>query len=389
MSESSVRCDPRLPPVLFLGDHFGYAGGVAHGATTYFVNVLPALAHAGVRVTPCFLRSPHVAADILRGSGVEPRFLSARSWDPFVVFRVAALARREGCGMIHAAGLKGSLVGRAVSRMLGLPLLIHVHDLNYPDPVSRRVHRLLRSPHDLAICVSHASGVVAEEGYEVPRANVRVVYNGVQLDAIRRQLPGARERVRAALQIGAVPVLAMVGRFYWMKGQAGRVRMLPAIVARVPDVVLLMVGDGPDRAACEALAQQLGVSGHVRFLGHREDVPVLLAASDLVAMPSIKEGLGLAAIEALACEKPVIAFGVGGLPEVIADGVDGLVIAPGDEVAFAAAAAELLLDPARRAVLGARGAQNAERFSLPRHIAQLLECYHEAAGLAAPRPVTV
>ena len=139
-----------------------------------------------------------------------------------------------------------------------------------------------------------------------------------------------------------------------------------------------MIGDGPERPACEDLTRHLGISGHVRFLGERGDVPRLLSAIDLVLMPSQSEGLGLAAIEALAAARPVIAFAVGGLPEVVVDGLNGRLVPPGDCEAFAEAVIETLQDPGRRFSYARGAASSAEGFGLEAHIERLIDCYRMA-----------
>ena len=110
-----------MPSVLFIADHLGYPGGVVHGATTYYLDTLPALAAAGVRVVPCFLREYHPAAEELRARGVEPIFLSAARLNPFVVGRVAKIAQTHGCTLIHANNFKSTVVARLLARRLGLP----------------------------------------------------------------------------------------------------------------------------------------------------------------------------------------------------------------------------------------------------------------------------
>lgn len=373
-----------LPPVLFVGDHFGYPAGVSHGVTAYFLSVLPALADAGVDITACFLREPHPAADALRELGITPIFLAANRLDPLVVLRVAAIARERRCRILHAAGLKGTLAARVVARMTGARAIVHVHDRNRPGPLVGALHRAFARPSDLGVCVAHAVQDVAVESYFVHPERVRVIPNGIPLERFRDVDVGARSRVRRELAIMPESrVLAMVGRMYPVKGPQAMMRMLSAIVKRCRDVVLLFVGDGPERAACETLARELKLCGHVRFLGQRHDVPELLAACDLVVMPSESEGLPTAAIEAMAAARPVVGFDVGGMREIVEDRQNGRVIAPGDRQAFVDAVVDLLCDRAMLAAFGARASAAAERFSVAQHVRRLVACYTEAATAGA------
>lgn len=368
-----------LPPVMVLADHIGYAGGVRHGVTTYLLHVLPLLTAAGLDLTVCFLRAPHAAAAELRARGIDPVFLDTAKWDPTVPLRVAALARRKGVRLLHATGVKGTLTARIAARLIGARTLLHVHDLNDPGAVLSVIQRIIAQPTDAAVCVSQAVHELTVSRYHVRPDRVRIARNGIPLEVLRRAGAGARSQMREELGIeSGRQVLAIVGRMYPVKGHRALVGTLPAIVRSCPRALLLVIGDGPERAACEALARSLGVSRHIRFLGRRADVPRLLSAIDLLLMPSQSEGLGLAAIEALAAARPVIAFAVGGLPEVVEDGLNGRLVPPGDCDAFAAAVVETLRDPARRFAYARGAVASAQRFGLEAHVERLIGCYRTA-----------
>ncbi len=364
---------------MVLADHFGYAGGVRHGVTTYLLHVLPLLASAGVELTVCFLRAPHAAADELRARGIQPVFLDAGKWDPTVALRIAALARQHGVRLLHATGVKGTLAARIAARLTGARTLLHVHDLNDPGAVLGALQGLLARPTDAAVCVSQAVRELASGRYHVRPERVCVARNGIPLEALRQAGAGQRSHVRAELDIEpGRPVLAVIGRLHPVKGHRALLAMLPAILRSCPRAQLLVIGDGPERPACEGLARDLGISGHVRFLGKRGDVPRLLSAIDLVLMPSQSEGLGLAAIEALAAARPVIAFAVGGLPEVVVDGLNGRLVPPGDCEAFATAVIETLHDPGRRLSYARGAASSARSFGVEAHVQRLIDCYRMA-----------
>jgi glycosyltransferase involved in cell wall biosynthesis len=383
-----------LPPVLLLADHLGYSGGVSHGVGTYFLQVLPQLRAAGLDVTACFLKEPHPAAARLRALGIDPIFLQAGKWNPGVVRQVVAAARACGAGLLHVTGLKGSLVGRAVARALHLPVVLHTHDLNKPV-FTRPLQLLLSRPSDFAVCVSGAAQELTVRAYCVGPERAWVIPNGLKLESIQDLSPLTRPRVRRelGLESGCV-ALAMIGRMHPVKGHRLMLRMLASLVARCPLVRLLVIGDGPERSACEALAGQLGLRGYVRFLGQRDDVPQLLAAADILVAPSRSEGLCLAAIEALAAGKPVVGFAVGGLVEVIRDRVNGLLVPPADAGAFARAVINLVEDEGARRTYGKQGAQDAQRFSVEGHVTRLLECYrcaidaHQAGGVGTTEGVS-
>jgi glycosyltransferase involved in cell wall biosynthesis len=349
--------------------------------TSYFLTVLPALVEAGVHVTTCFLREPHPAAEALRDHGVTPVFLSKRRMDPSAVVDLAAIARRNGCTVLHAAGIKATLMARMATRLVPARTILHLHDLLVPPFAVRGLQRTFARRTDMAVCVSRAATPIAERCYHVSPDRVRVIHNGIRLDPFRAVPADAGPRIRETLGIGeGTRVIGMVGRMHPVKGHSTMLRMLPRIVQSCPDVMLLLAGDGPERGRCEALVGSLGLRRHVKFLGQRSDVAQVLAACDLTVMPSESEGLPIAAIESLAMAKPVVAFDVGGVRDVIDDKETGRVVPAGDSDAFVGAVLPLLLDEQERNAYGARAWSAAERFTIDIHVRQLLGCYRELSA---------
>jgi glycosyltransferase involved in cell wall biosynthesis len=377
-----------MAPVLVLADHLGYQGGIAHGVTSYFLQVLPALRAAGVDLTLCLLREPHAAAEPLRELGIQPIFLRASKWNPLVPLDVAAVARHCGARLLHVTGLKGSLAGRAAARLVDAAVIVHTHDLNEPGPVVRPLQRWLARPGDVGVCVSEATRELTIRGYHVAPERTEVIHNGIRVQDITDLPVSARAQVRTELGIDAHRlVIGMVGRLHPVKGHRAMLEMMPAVVSECPRALLLVIGDGPERGACETRVDQLQLREHVRFLGQRKDVPSLLAAVDVAVMPSSSEGLGLAAIEALAAGRPVVGFAVGGLCEVIQDRISGRLVPAGDRTAFVAALLETLQDERRRLSYGARAAADAAaRFSVESHVHRLIDCYRRALADHAARP---
>lgn len=184
-------------------------------------------------------------------------------------------------------------------------------------------------------------------------------------DALRKELGGGR------------PVLMHISNFRPVK----RVRDVVRVFAKVRaqrSCTLVMVGDGPERSGAEEEARELGVAADVRFLGRIDDVAPLLAAADLYLFPSESESFGLSALEALASGVPVVAARVGGVPEVVQDGITGALRPLGDIDGMAAAAIELL-EPARWAQVSAAAAADARaRFSTADVVQQYERLYEEA-----------
>jgi glycosyltransferase involved in cell wall biosynthesis len=155
------------------------------------------------------------------------------------------------------------------------------------------------------------------------------------------------------------------------------------IIKELPDTVLLVVGDGPDRGYLESMANGMGIDGCIKWLGQRDpdEVVELYSIMDVVAVPSFFEGFGFTAAEAMAAGRPVVASKVDGLMEVIRDGLNGLFVSPGDSQAVARAILELLLNPEKAASMGARGRQLVvNEFSLERFQSAILAAYAHYAS---------
>jgi glycosyltransferase involved in cell wall biosynthesis len=382
-NRSDQSC-PGPPRVLVVADHLGYPGGVWHGVTTYFIEVLPALVQAGVDLQVVYLREPHPAADTLRDRGISPVFLSAARANPVVALQVAAMARRGRRTVMHAMGIKATLMARMASQLVGSRTILHLHDLIVPGSVIGRLQRTFARRSDMAVCVSGAAVPIAIRSYGVSQDRVRVIHNGIDTQRFASVPAVTRQRLHGTLGISPERrVLLLVGRMHPVKGHREMLQAMPAIVRECPDVLLLVAGDGPERAACEALVAQAGLDRHVKFLGQRRDIPELLHACDLLVIPSQSEGLPIAAIEAHAAGKPVVGFDVGGVGEVVQDGVTGRVVPAADIAALADSTSSLLKDVATLAAYGDAARRVAQSFALDAHVRSLIGCYHEIAGSGA------
>ena len=174
-------------------------------------------------------------------------------------------------------------------------------------------------------------------------------------------------------------VLSHISNFREVKRVKDVVRIFARVRRAMPST-LVMVGDGPERLDAEREARELGISDDVRFLGRLDTVAPILAATDLFLLPSQSESFGLAALEAMACGAPVLASRVGGLPEVVTDGVNGILEPPGSVEAMARRAIELLKDRDRHAAMRDAAVQRAAEFSADIVVPQYEAFYHQILG---------
>jgi len=288
---------------------------------------------------------------------------------------VAIEALRTRPDIVHANDMPSYQAGGFVSKLLGIPAVTH---LRFPD--SAEAYRWFFRPrfsHALFISESFKSEALAAAP-DVFSGRSSVVYDAVRPPHLWSQAERDDARRRLGLEPDSV-VVALTGQVSEIKGiwefvaAADRLRHTRAMFVVLGDD--LKTG-GALRARMEAEVERLGLADRFRFLGFRPDAPDLVQLFDIVAVPSHVEPFGLAALEAMAAGRPVVATRVGGLPEVVAEGATALLVPPRDPDSLALALRDLLDDPVRRGEFGRLGRQRASNvFSEQAHAGALTRTY--------------
>lgn len=293
--------------------------------------------------------------------------------------RLAALIRRIRPHILHTHTAKAGAVGRTAALLAGParpPIVVHTfhgHVLRgYFGPVSSSFFRLLErglaSSTTALVAVSPevrddlvALGVASKEKFTVIRL-------GVELEERVSVSPETRARARRMMGIpdGRFTV-GWIGRMTAVKRTEDILLAFQGLVESGADACLCLVGDGPDREDTEQLAHDLGLMDRCLFLGYQDDVAPFYAAFDALVLPSANEGTPVSVIEALAGGRPVVATRVGGVPDVVRDGVDGFLVEPGDVEALADHLGRLAADPALANRMGQAGRERVlKRYSVER-----------------------
>jgi glycosyltransferase involved in cell wall biosynthesis len=345
-----ARAPVLLPRVLLVVDSLD--GG---GAERYVTDLAVALAARGHGVTVAcatggVLRAP------LDAAGVPVVELVGRRVKRRVSTRFAAALRRlvrdHAPDVVHAHIYASEAAAALATWGTEVPLVVTEHtEAPWRGPGARAVSRWLYGRADHVVAVSAAIRTQLVDDFAVPGDRVTHVVNAVTPlpRATGADGPPLPVRARGRRLVGRVSRLAPE------KGIDVFLRAAAQLAARDPAVHFLVVGDGPERARLEALAGALGVAGRVDFLGFREDARVVIAELDVLAVTSLSDGAPLVVLEAMEAGVPVVASAVGGLPDQVAHGRDGLLVPPGDPDALAGALGGLLRDPDRRRALGAAG----------------------------------
>ena len=240
--------------------------------------------------------------------------------------------------IVHTHTAKAGFLGRVAARLARTPVLVHTfhgHVLHGYFPAWKS--RLLRGIEvglglatDQVIAISPGVRDDLLRYRVAPVSKIEVVPLGLDLTPFERA-PEHAGTLRRELNLSADAfVMAIVGRIVPIKTHALFLRAARTVVAKHPETVVLVVGDGDQRAATEQLAAQLDLRPQVLFLGWRRDLPAVYADTDLLVVSSNNEGTPVAAIEAMAARCPVVATRVGGVPDLISDRVTGMLVPPGD-----------------------------------------------------------
>jgi glycosyltransferase involved in cell wall biosynthesis len=270
------------------------------------------------------------------------------AWDARAVMALAKLIEREGVRLVHTHSSIDGWVGGIAARLTRTPV---VRSRHVGTPVRRRWNPVYSLLADRVVASSDAiRDLLVEAGVE--GAKIVTLPAGVDLDRFG-PAPASAE-LRAEFRLTA-PVIGSVAMFRGSKGHQYLVDAFTIVLDECPSASLLLVGDGIRRAEVERLVAERGLSRSVRFTGFRHDVPELLRLMDCLVVSSVREGIPQALLQALASEIPVVATRVGGMGEVIVDGVTGLTVNAGDPEGLAAGVLATLRDveaARRRAKVG-------------------------------------
>ncbi|MCZ7568461.1 MAG: glycosyltransferase family 4 protein [Ardenticatenaceae bacterium] len=294
------------------------------------------------------------------------RGLTAWQWDdagkiaPRQWVQLLYFVRSQGYDIVHTQEHKSNFLGALLQRWSGVRIVATLH--GYPQAyrrmqLYRRIDRHVLRRFDHVVAVSEALRRELIAGGVRPE-RLSTVHNGIDIHAFRAQVSD----LPALPQTVGGPVVTTVARLSAEKGIEYLLESAAMLRARFPAARFVIVGEGPLRSHLEAQANRLGLINAqvVSFLGHRHDVASLMAQSDVVILPSLRDGCPMVLIEALALGRPVVASWVDGIPEIVEDGVSGLLVPPGDSRALAAAIERLLVDRELATTLARQGMRRVE-----------------------------
>ncbi|HLY25567.1 MAG TPA: glycosyltransferase [Aggregatilineales bacterium] len=304
-----------------------------------------------------------------------------RDLDPGLIGRLARKLRDGGFDAVHTHLIHADLHGVAAAKLAGVR---HIYSSAHNDDSFRRRWPIRLMQAELwrqvqgGIAISEALRHFLIEVEFAPPARIHTVHYGLDPASVDGNPAGNPGSAQASLRerLGLPTNTHVVGSVCRLTRQKGVTYALQAL-QRLPDVHYAIVGDGPLRNTLENEARTLGIAGRVHFLGWRDNAASLLTAFDVLLMPSLWEGFGLIALEAMAAHLPIIASRVSALPEIVMDGQTGGLVPPADPTALREALSNVLADSQQRQAMGQAGYRRLrEAFSVQRMVEATLKVYN-------------
>lgn len=364
---------------------------VPGGAERAFAGLVRCLPSQGIDVVPVLLQDGPLAA-MLAAIGNPATILPAHRFrrvdrTTATVLALARAARAAGADVIVSNMSKGHVVGGLAARLAGVPAVWWQHGI----PERSRIERAAGAVRAAAIaCVG--DDALAAQRLLTPRARLAKIAPGIPIETVRASA-GSGAAVRASLGWQDAVVVGILGRLEPWKGQETFLRAAAALAPTDARLRFAVVGgavlgwEGSYADELERLAVELGIADRTVFAGHQDDPWAWLDAFDVAVHSSTGEPFGLTVVEAMALGKPVVATAAGGPLETVEDGVTGLLVAPGDHAATAAAVGRLVASPEFAASLGDTAAASAGRFDESLTAAAFGRLLHSV--VAAPATVRV
>lgn len=328
------------------------------GAENQLLTLAPVLNNDYFRVHVCCLRHEGILADKLRARGINVFSLNMRlRYWPIAVYKLYRLIQQLRPKIVHTHLYEAGVWGRVVAKIAGVPVILTTE---HGMTLWKKCHhllleRILNCFTDRMIAVSEdiRQRRIHHEGYSPEK----IIMIPTAVDIKRFNQINAREQVRTELGIeSSSPIIGTVARLVEAKRLDCLLEAAHLVCETIPQARFLIIGDGPLRDELEGQALQLNLAPqNVKFMGSRHDIPELLSTFDIFILSSEREGLPVSLLEAMAASKPVVATRVGGIPQVIEDGHNGLIISPHNPIGLAKAIFALIENNALRESLAREG----------------------------------
>ena len=329
----------------------------------------------------CSLREPEDAARFFEDENITVQFLDRGKFDPRTVWDLLTIIQKAEPDILHLHGYGSTNFGRIAGALVGIPRIVHEHVVIEDQPAYQTLADAILSPLTTrALAVSPPVRDFMVERRKIDPQKLETFFFGIPLEDFTPSGDSVVKRKRRDLGLRPEqPVVCCVGRVDTQKGQRYLISAAEKVTEELPGAAFLIVGDGPELEQRKQQRKRLGLAETVLFTGNRDDVPDLLAMSDVMALPSLREGGPITLFEAMRVGKPVVGTPVGLMPDVIVDGRTGYLVPPKEVDPLASRLVELLQDPDRAEQMGRAAQEAVKDYDMSKAVERLTQIYREVA----------
>jgi glycosyltransferase involved in cell wall biosynthesis len=334
-------------PIIWMIDGLGPGG-----AEQLLPATLKSLKDAGLNIRVCALGIKNgnpIASDLERLGLPVDLVLVPNLRQPLNLLHIWRYLRLHKPQLLHTQLAFADILGTLTAKILRLPTVSTLHTLDMSNKKGSSNWRLklrwfiLRHFTDQVIAVSEKTRLHHIQTAGLPAAKLITLYNGIELSHFASTGAEQRARTKQALNLPETgKIITTVAVLREPKGIQFMLQALPAILQKIADAHYLIIGDGAYKTPLLEQVKTLGLQESVTFAGHRTDIPALLDCTDLFVLPTLVDALPTVLIETLAAEKPIVASNVGGIPEIVENGVNGLLVPPREPLELAKACIKVL-----------------------------------------------
>ena len=309
------------------------------------------------------------------------------------LYDLVRIIKTEMPDVVHTHTSKAGLLGRVAAKITKVPFIIHTPHghvfFGHFGPILSKIflwlERFLAPLTNRVVALTDGEGKDYTDLSVYSKDKLVKIHSGVDIEKFKQEPVSAIEKKRS---LGISRNGLVVGYIGWLIPTKGPMHLLKAmedVWQNYDDTILVFIGKGDLDVALRAEALKSSANGRVHFLGWRNDIDEIMPIFDILVLPSLNEGMGRVLVEAMAAGKPVVASRVGGIPDLVQDDYNGLLVPPGDEKALAASIKLLIDDPEKAKMMGQHGRELCLHFSLERMIEKIDNLYEEL--LTSPRPL--
>ena len=350
------------------------------GAEKVLLSLVKKLDRDKYQVIVAYLKGEGKLAEDFRDAGIKVFNLKMRNRvDLGAIIYLYRLLKKGNIKILHTHLIQADMCGFLAGKMAGVPIIISTK--HNPDEFRKkfsipvRLDGIFGNHSDRIIALSHAVKDFRVKSEKICEDKFTVIHNGIDLEEFNLDVDAGAKKKELGIDLSS-KIVGMVGRLDHQKGHRFFLQAMPEIVKAVPDVKFLIVGDGPLRGKLEELGREFKVERQVIFTGSRRDIPELISIMDVFVLPSISEGFGNVLLEAMAMGKPVVASRVGGIPEIVTPGLNGLLVEPARPSEMASSVLKLLKDPGEAKRLGEAGREKVKKIFTAETMAKKIEAVY-------------